>query len=153
MLCSVLGRYNVLIDHLHRIVVNALFINQHDILALSVITAQNLNVILLDKSRLFHDTVLGIGKNLGKEAIPLVIGKVIIIQLFKLTAEVFDQVLFFMYGKAFIPKLNKEAYKFRFQLCLALISVRTLVLWLIFSYNCAFATLGNNIKITHINLR
>ena len=130
-----------------------LLVYEKDVLALSVIAAQYLNVVFLNEARLFYYAVLGVCENLGEEPLPFSVCEAVIVELFELKTQVVYQVLFFVYGKAFVAELDEQAYKLCLELCFALVSIRTLILWFVFGYNGAFVTLRNDVKVAHSHLR
>ena len=122
---------------------------EKDVLTLSVIAAQYLNVVFLNEARLFYYAVLGVCENFGEEPLPFSVCEAVIVELFELKTQVVYQILFLVYGKAFVSKLNEQAYKLCFELCFALVSIRTLILLFILGYNGTFVTLRNDVKIGH----
>ena len=74
----------VLVNHLKRIVMDILFINQRDIFASSVVTPQNLNIVLLNKPCFFNNAGIIIGKLIFEKGLPFLVREMIIVQFFKL---------------------------------------------------------------------
>ena len=80
MLRTILCANHILIDDLQPIVMDVLFIYECNILGRTVITSQNLNIVLLYLPGLFHDMLIGIGNSIFEEIIPFCVGKRIVIQ-------------------------------------------------------------------------
>ena len=78
--CTVFLTGCVLIDNLQPVVVDVLFIYEHNVFGRSIITSQYLDIIFLYFSCLFHDMLIGIGNGIFEKIIPLCIGKLIMIQ-------------------------------------------------------------------------
>ena len=143
------GGYSVLIDNLQNIVVNILFVNEGDILAFAVIALQHLHMVFLDQPGLFRDVRIGIGQHFLEEPIPLPVSELISIHLGKLRPEVGDKVCFLVDLQITITQILEHPDKLLLQLSLTLVTLGSLAFGGIFSYNCTFAALRNDIKICH----
>ena len=80
MFCTILCSNHILIDDLQPVVMDVLLIYKCNILGRTVITSQNLDIVLLYLPGLFHDMLIGIGNGIFEEIIPLCIRKLIVIQ-------------------------------------------------------------------------
>lgn len=149
MRSALLGGDGVLMDDLQAVVVNALFVDELDVLALPAVPAKHLHIVLLNQARLFKNAGIAIRQHLVPEALPFAVSEAIIIQLFKLRAQVGDEVCLFVDGKALIAKLAKQADELVFQVSFALVSLRSLGLRRIFGDNGTFVALRNDIKVAH----
>ena len=76
------GTFLILIDDLQTVVVDILLVNQRDVHRRAVLTGQILNIVLLNFSGLFHDTLIGIGNLAFEKAVPFLIRKLIVIEYF-----------------------------------------------------------------------
>ena len=148
---TIVGGYGVLIDDLQNIIVDILFIDQHDILAFAIVPLQHLHMVFLDQPGLFRNIRIGIGQHFLEEPIPLPVSELISIHLGKLCPEVDDQVSLLMDLQIAVAEVLEHTDKLLFQLCFTLVPLRPLTLRRIFSYNSAFAALSNNIEIAHFS--
>ena len=80
MLRTIFRANHILIDNLQPVVMDVLLIYECNILGRTVITSQNLNIVLLYLPGLFHDMLIGIGNSIFEEIIPFCVGKLIVIQ-------------------------------------------------------------------------
>ena len=142
----VFGDY-VLIGDLQTVVVNVLFVNQCDIFRTSVIAPQNLHIVLLHFAGLFRNAVVGIGNALGKEPLPFAVGKAVVVQRFKLRAQVGDQLRLAMNRLVLIALLCQKADKLRFERSFALIGVGTNLGGLVFGDHRVFRGCGNDVEV------
>ena len=149
MRSALLGGDGVLMDDLQAVVVNALFVDELDVLALSAVPAKHLHIVLLNQARLFKNAGIAIRQHFIPKPLPFAVSEAIIIQLFKLRAQVGDEVGFFVDGQALIAKLTKQADELLFQVGFALVHLRALGLRLVFGDNSAFTALGNDVEIAH----
>ena len=69
----------ILVDNLQAIVVNVLFIYKLNVLGSSIIPAEYLYMVGLDGTALFNDALIGVGKGLREETLPLAVAKCIIV--------------------------------------------------------------------------
>ena len=81
----------VLVDDLQAVVVDVLFVDQRDIFGTAIIPVQHLHIIFLNLPGLFGNMLVGVGNHITKELPPLRIGKLVVVQLFQLAAEVGNQ--------------------------------------------------------------
>ena len=70
MTCALLRANRILINYLKNIVMNILLINQCNILRHAIITCQNLNIILLNFTRLLNNLFIFICYAFCKKALP-----------------------------------------------------------------------------------
>ena len=146
---ALLGGDCILIYDLQAVVVNALLVDELDVFALPVIPAEHLHIVFLNQTGLFKNAGVGICQHLVPEPLPFAVRKAIVVQLFQLRPQIGDQVRFLVDGQVLIAQFAKQADKLFFQVCLALVSIRTLGLRLVFSDNSAFAALGNDVEVRH----
>ena len=71
MLRTTLCTNRILIDDLQPVIMDVLFIYECNILGKTIITGQNLDIVLLYLSGLFHDMLIGIGNGIFEKIIPL----------------------------------------------------------------------------------
>ena len=91
MPCTVCLLHLILVDDLQAVVVDVLLVDQRDIFGTAIIPVQYLHIIFLNLSGLFGNMFVGVGNYITKELLPLRIGKLVVVQLFQLTAEVSNQ--------------------------------------------------------------
>ena len=140
----------VLIDDLQPVIMDILFIYECNILGRTVITSQDLYIILLYLPGLFHDMLIGISNGIFEKILPLCIRKLIVVQFFQFLTEIDNQVFLRVNRQIFISLFAEQADKLLFQFCFALITVRALLDWLIFCDNSILRCLRYNIKVRHI---
>ena len=87
----------ILVDDLHGVVVDVLFVDQSNVLSGAVVTSQHLNKVLLQAPGFLGDTVVGVRDTVGEKALPFAVGKDIAVEPFKLLAEVVFQFVLVMY--------------------------------------------------------
>ncbi len=142
-----LGGNGILMDDLQAIVVDVLFINEPDVLALPVVPVEHLHFVLLNQLRLFHHAAILFCQHFPPEPFPFAIGKDVSIQLFQLGAQVSNQVGLLVDGKVFIAQLPQQAEELIFQVGFALVRLRAPGLGGVLGDNGAFLALGNDIEI------
>jgi len=71
MLCTIFRANHILIDDLQPVVMDVLFIYECNILGRTIITRQDLDIILLYLPGLFHDMLIWIGNSIFEKVIPL----------------------------------------------------------------------------------
>ena len=121
-----LGLY-VLVDNLKAVVVDIRFVYQADILALTGIALEHLDIILLDLARFGYNIIVLIGNALLEEMLPFVVGKRIRVESLQLLSEVGYQIGFVVNRQVVIPLLTEVMNQFLLQLGLALIGIRLLL--------------------------
>ena len=102
MLHSGILSYDVLIDHLHAVVMDVLLIDEGDVLCRTIVTMKDLHVILLDLAGLLCDAFIFVGNTFRKELFPLTVRENIVVELFQLPAQIEYQVLLAVDRKIFI---------------------------------------------------
>ena len=145
--------YLVLIDDLQTVVVDVLFVDQRDIFGTAVIPMQHLHVIFLNLPGLFGNMLVGVGNYITEKLPPLRIGKVVVVQLFQLAAEVSNQFILGMQRQIGIALLTQQPDKLFFQFRLALVAVRAHLGGLIGSNNSIFIGSRNDIEKGHFHTR
>ncbi len=81
---------------------NVLFVQQIDVLGRAVILLQYLHMVILDFFGLFHDALVGAGQAFSEKPVPLAVRKGVIIEQFKLPAQVGNQCGFVVNRQVFI---------------------------------------------------
>ena len=80
MLRTIFCANHILIDDLQPVVMDVLLIYECNILGRTVITSQDLDIVLLYLPGLFHDMFIGIGDSIFEKIIPFCVRKLIVIQ-------------------------------------------------------------------------
>ena len=137
----------VLVDDLQAVVVDVLFVDQCDIFGTSIIPVQYLHIVFLNLLGLFRNMLVGVGNYITEKLLPLRIGKLVVVQLFQLAAEVGNQFILGMQRQIGIALLTQQPDKLFFQFRLTLVAVRTHLGGLIGSNNGIFIGSCNNIII------
>ena len=114
----------VLVDDLQGVVVDVFLVQQGDIFGSAVVPAQHLDEILLHLAGLFHNVFVGVGQRLMEKAVPLAVGKVVVVEGFQLTAQVGDEFRLGVDGQIGIALLGELPDERLFQRGLALVAVR-----------------------------
>ena len=83
--------YLILVDDLQSVVMDVLLVDQRNVFGAAIIPVQHLHIIFLNLPGLFGNMLVGVGNHITKELPPLRIGKLVVVQLFQLTAEVGNQ--------------------------------------------------------------
>ena len=124
MPCAVCLFYLILVDDLQAVVVDVLLVDQRDIFGTAIIPVQHLHIIFLNLPGLFGNMLVGVGNYITEKLLPLRIGKLVVVQLFQLTAEVSNQFILGMQRQIGIALLAQQPDKFFLQFCLTLVAVR-----------------------------
>ena len=147
MPCAVCLLHLVLVDDLQAVVVDILLVNQRDIFGTAIIPVQYLHIIFLNLPGLFGNVLVGVGNYITEKLPPLRIGKLVVVQLFQLTAEVSNQFILGMQRQIGIALLAQQADKLFFQFRLTLVAVRAHLGGFIGSNNGIFIGSRNNVII------
>ena len=91
MPCAVCLLHFILVDDLQAVVVDVLLVDQRDIFGAAIIPVQHLYIVFLNLSGLFGNMLVGVGNYITEKLLPLRIGKLVVVQLFQLAAEVSNQ--------------------------------------------------------------
>ena len=110
--CSFVLADSVLIDDLKKVVMDVLLIDQGDVLGGTVITLQDLDIVLLDLSGFLNDMVIRICQGILKEPVPFGIGEGVAVQNLQLLPEIRDQLCLRMNRKIFIALLSEHTDEF-----------------------------------------
>ena len=124
MPCAVCLFYLILVDDLQAVVVDVLLVDQRDIFGTAIIPVQYLHIVFLNLPGLFGNMLVGVGNYITEKLPPLRIGKLVVVQLFQLTAEVSNQFILGMQRQIGITLLAQQPDKLFFQFRLALVAVR-----------------------------
>ena len=100
---------------------DVVLVYQVNVLHCAVIARQQLDVILLYDGGLFHDAIVAVGYLVGKERLPFSIGKLIVVQAFKLAAQVVNEFPFRLEWQIIIALFFKLADEVLFHLRLTLV--------------------------------
>lgn len=88
------GRGLVLVDDLQRVSVHVLLIDEVDVLRLTVVADQVLDVVLLDAPRLLDDAVARGPDGRLEEPLPLVLAEPVVVEVLEASAQVRDECSF-----------------------------------------------------------
>ena len=124
MLRSGILSYDILIDHLHAVVMDVLLIDERDVLGCPIVTMKYLHIILLDLAGLLCDAFVFVGEGFCEEAFPLAVRKGVVVQKRELLSEIGNQPFFVMDGKILISLCGQQTDKFLFKSRFALETVR-----------------------------
>ena len=153
MPCAVCLFYLILVDDLQAVVVDVLLVDQRDIFGTAIIPVQYLHIIFLNLPGLFGNMLVGVGNYITEKLPPLRIGKVVVVQLFQLAAEVSNQFILGMQRQIGIALLAQQPDKFFLQFCLTLVVVRAHLGGFIGSNNGIFIGSRNDIEKGHFHTR
>ena len=153
MPCAVCLFYLILVDDLQAVVVDVLLVDQRDIFGTAIIPVQHLHIIFLNLPGLFGNMLVGVGNHIAKKLPPLRIGKLVVVQLFQLTAEVGNQFILGMQRQIGIALLAQQPDKLFFQFRFALVAVRAHLGGFIGSNNGIFIGSRNDIEKGHFHTR
>ena len=99
-------------------------VNQSDILCRTVVTLEDLHVVLLNHPRLLGDTVIRVGKNARVELFPFGITEGIVVKKFQLVTQVPGQVFFFMNLQILVSLPGQQGYELVLEVGFGLIGFR-----------------------------
>ena len=150
MPCAVCLFYLILVDDLQAVVVDVLLVDQRDIFGAAIIPVQYLHIVFLNLPGLFRNMLVGVGNYITEKLPPLRIGKLVVVQLFQLAAEVSNQFILGMQRQIGVALLAQQPDKLFFQFCLALVAVRTHLGGFIGGNNGIFTRACDNIERNHI---
>ena len=139
--------YLILVDDLQAVVVDVFLVNQRDVFGAAIIPVQHLHIIFLNLPGLFRNMLVRVGNCITEKLLPLRIGKLVVVQLFQLTAEVSNQFILGMQRQIGIALLAQQPDKFFLQFCLTLVAVRAHLGGFIGSNNGIFIGSRNNVII------
>ena len=153
MPCAICLFYLILVDDLQAVVVDVLLVDQRDIFGTAIIPVQYLHIIFLNLPGLFGNMLVGVGNYITEKLPPLRIGKLVVVQLFQLTAEVNNQFILGMQRQIGIALLAQQPDKFFLQFCLTLVAVRAHPGGFIGGSNGIFIGSRNDIEKGHFHTR
>ena len=153
MPCAVCLFYLILVDDLQAVVVDVLLVDQRDIFGAAIIPVQYLHIVFLNLPGLFGNMLVGVGNYITEKLPPLRIGKLVVVQLFQLAAEVSNQFIFGMQRQIGIALLAQQPDKLFFQFRFALVAVRTHLGGFIGGNNGIFIGSRNDIEKGHFHTR
>ena len=153
MPCAVCLFYLILVDDLQAVVMDVLFVDQRDVFGAAIIPVQHLHIVFLNLQGLFGNVLVGVGNYITEKLLPLRIGKLVVVQLFQLAAEVGNQFILGMQRQIGIALLAQQPDKLFFQFRLALVAVRAHLGGFIGSNNSIFIGSRNDIEKGHFHTR
>ena len=153
MPCAVCLFYLILVDDLQAVVVDVLLVDQRDIFGAAIIPVQHLYIVFLNLPGLFRNMLVGVGNYITEKLPPLRIGKVVVVQLFQLAAEVSNQFILGMQRQIGIALLTQQPDELFFQFCLTLVAVRAHLGGFIGGNNGIFIGSRNDIEKGHFHTR
>ena len=145
--------YLILVDDLQSVVMDVLLVDQRDIFGASIIPVQHLHIVFLNLPGLFGNMLVGVGNYITEKLLPLRIGKLVVVQLFQLAAEVGNQFILGMQRQIGVALLAQQPDKLFFQFRLALVAVRAHLGGFIGGNNGIFIGSRNDIEKGHFHTR
>ena len=139
----------ILVDDLHKIVVDVLFVDQSNVFARAVVAAQHLHKVLLQLLRFFGNALVLIGDAVGEKALPFAVREGAAVELLELRAQVLHQSILVTDMQIFIPLCLEHTDKFRLQLRLGLIAFGVFLDRGVFGDDGAVGAFCNDIEIRH----
>ena len=130
---------------------DVLLVDQRDIFGTAIIPVQYLHIVFLNLSGLFGNMFVGVGNYITEKLPPLRIGKLVVVQLFQLIAEVNNQFILGMQRQIGIALLAQQPDKLFFQFRFALVAVRAHLGGFIGSNNSIFIGSRNDIEKRHFD--
>ena len=149
--CAVRRAHFILVDNLQSVVVDILFVDQRNVFAASIVAGQHLHIVFLYLAGLFGDVLIGVGNRARKEALPFVIGKMVVVQLFQPLPQVVHQIHFRVNGQIGIALFAQHTDELLFQRRFALVGFGALGLRLIGGDNGVFVGFGDDVEVGHGN--
>ena len=140
----------ILVDDLDKVVVDVGLVNQIDVLALSCIPFEHLDVVLLYLCCLGNNIIILVGYTGVEEGLPLIVCEVVGVELLQLGPEVGNQVCFCVDGKVLIPLFSQKVDELLFQVSLTLVCIRSLYCLLILRDHSIFLTFCYDIVLGHL---
>ena len=142
----------ILVDDLQTVIVDVLFVDQRDIFGTAIIPVQHLLTFfpILNLPGLLGNVLVGVGNYTTEKLPPLRIGKLVVVQLFQLAAEVGNQFILGMQRQIGVALLAQQPDKLFFQFRLALVAVRAHLGGFIGGNNGIFTRACDNIERNHI---
>ena len=128
---------------------DVLLVDQRDVLGAAIIPVQHLHIIFLNLPGLFGNMLVGVGNYITEKLPPLRIGKLVVVQLFQLAAEVSNQFILGMQRQIGVALLAQQPDKLFFQFRLTLVAVRAHLGELIGGNNSIFTRACDNIERNH----
>ena len=113
----------------------------------AVVPGQFLEVVLLNFTGLFDDTVVGVGDGRVKEALPFGVGESDAVEAFEASAQVAGQIGFLMNRQIGVALLLEVFNERGFEVGFALVALVGLTLGLVFGHDRVLVRLGDDIKV------
>ena len=147
--------YLILVDDLQSVVMDVLLVDQRNVFGASIIPVQHLLTFfpILNLPGLLGNVLVGVGNYITEKLPPLRIGKVVVVQLFQLAAEVSNQFILGMQRQIDIALLAQQPDKLFFQFRLALVAVRAHLGGFIGGNNGIFIGSRDDIEKGHFHTR
>ena len=118
----------VLVNHLELVVMNMFLVQKINIFCGSIVSAKELDIVLLDFPRFLHNSISLIGNAAFEKAIPFLIGKLDVIQLLQLPPQIGNKILLVVNSQVLIALLFQLLNKRSLQLGLTLVMVGMIAL-------------------------
>ena len=147
--------YLILVDDLQSVVMDVLLVDQRNVFGASIIPVQHLLTFfpILNLPGLLGNVLVGVGNYITEKLPPLRIGKLVVVQLFQLAAEVGNQFILGMQRQIGVALLAQQPDKLFFQFRLALVAVRAHLGGFIGGNNGIFIGSRNDIEKGHFHTR
>ena len=142
-------RLFILVDDLYAVAMDILLVKQGDVLGRAVIPCQIKDTVFLYASGLFLDAFVGIGKMLGEELLPFLIGEGIVVEKFQLAAEIGDKPFLIVDVRILVALRAQLLDERLLQVGFALVEVGADFGGRVFGNHGAFGALCHHIETTH----
>ena len=139
----------ILVDDLHKIVVDVLFVDQSNVFAGAVVAAQHLHKVLLQLLRFFRDVFVIVCDAVGEKALPFAVCEGAAVELLELRAQVLHQSILVTDLQIFISLRLEHTDKFRLELRLGLVAFGVFLNRGIFGDNGAVGGFGYDVEVGH----
>ena len=140
----------ILVDDLDKVVVDVGLVNQVDVLALTSVPFENLDIVLLYLGCLGYNIIILVGYAGVEEGLPLLLCEVLGVELLQLCPEVGNQVSLCVDGKVLITLFPQKVDELLFQFSLTLVGIRSLYCLLIFRDHSIFLAFCYDIVLGHL---
>ena len=141
---------HILVDDLDKVVVDVGLVNQIDVLALTSVPFKYLDVVLLYLGCLDYNIIILVCNAGVEEGLPLIVCKVVGVELLQLGPEIGNQVSLCVDGKVLITLFPQKVDELLFQVSLTLVCIRSLYCLLIFRDNSIFLAFCYDIVLGHL---
>ena len=139
----------ILVDDLDKVVVDVGLVNQIDVLALTSVPFENLDIVLLYLGCLGYNIIILVGYAGVEEGLPLCVCEVVGVEFLQLCPEVGNQVSLCVDGKVLITLFPQKVDELLFQISLTLVCIRGMYCMLIFRDHSIFLAFCYDIVLGH----